>query len=264
MPIGLIIFIVLMVVFSFFCFYMAIKMGNRNVERGLTWAGQKPVQKRDNGDLSEDLNKVKNLCDKREYYLDKYKNDVEYEKLSRAFNELATAYNRWTIEILGTPQLGKKPMNPYVAGGIGYGVGGIVGGVAMGVTAQNEQNKYEERLALFNKQLASINSQGDKAMFIYDEINSIINRSVIPKETVNDSLIVNEDIKEVPSTDDTYENIIIQYLKSNSPALTSEILLNNVELQGLSIQKVSAICRKLVKEDVIRVSKDKGKTLYSL
>ena len=151
MTTGLIVFLTITGIFIVFCIYMLIKTSKANLKRGLTWTGQKPVKNVSKESLSDQLKKVKVLADKREFYLDKYKNDVEYEKLQRAFNELATTYNRWAQEILSTPQLGKKPMNPYVAGGIGYGVGGIVGGVAMGMSAQNNMDKYEKRLAQFNQ-----------------------------------------------------------------------------------------------------------------
>ena len=73
-----------------------------------------------------------------------YENDPEYERLKMAYDALPTAYNRWVQEILRTPMVGKKPINTFVAAGIGDGIAGLGGAVIMGVAAQNENNKYEQ------------------------------------------------------------------------------------------------------------------------
>ena len=120
------------------------------------------------------MKRAKSLCDRRNQILSDFKNNVDYEKLKIALDVLPSAYNRWAQEILAAPMVGKKPMNPFVAAGIGDSIAGLGGAVMMGVAAQNENNKYEERLALFKSQLARINVSGDKVAFLVDEIETIL------------------------------------------------------------------------------------------
>lgn len=130
------------------------------------------------------MNTAKNYCDSSQAYLARYKNDIEYPILKDALRELPTAYNKWLIEILGAPMVGKAPMNPYVAAGIGNAVAGLGGAVIMGVDAQKKMNAYNDAVESFNKQLFSIKSAGERVAFLVDEIGRIVIRA--PKEVFYD------------------------------------------------------------------------------
>ena len=129
--------------------------------------------------ISSLIKKTKALCDKSDYYLEKYKNDVEYEKLKTAFVELCIAYNRMAQQILATPTLGRRPVDPFVAAGIGNGLAGPAAGVVMGLSAQDKMNTYNDNLAQFNSNLAKIGTCEQKCLYLYDEITAIISRDII-------------------------------------------------------------------------------------
>lgn len=252
------------------------KMTNARYSSGQRYSGK--MTGSTNGSVSL-MNHAKSLCDKREIYLTRYQNDVEYQKLENAFNALPTAYNRWAIDILGTPQVGKKPINPYAAGGAGYAVGGIVGGVAMGLAASNEQDKYEQRLKLFNSQLSKIYNSGEKVAFLVDEIDSIIERSVIPapvnKKTASSSVQATSSVKAAPDSitraeeekkkkqkqDNKYRALILCSLEKSPDSSVKDIISSQPELKDLSSQKCAFLLRKLCEEGIVKVSDDRKYTI---
>lgn len=113
------------------------------------------------------------LCNSREAVISRCKTDEDKEIVNHLINELATSYNKWVLEVLGTQEMGKKPLNPYVAAGIGNAVAGVGGAIVMGVAAQNENIQYQERLNEFNKQLASIATAEQKVEYLVNKIHDI-------------------------------------------------------------------------------------------
>jgi len=130
------------------------------------------------------MKKAKSLCDSKSIYLERYKEDVDYKVLKKAFDELPTAYNRWLQEILSTPMIGKKPINTYVAAGIGTGIAGVGGGIIMGVSAQNQNNLYEQRVKEFTTHMSRINSNREKVYFLVTVIERITTRPISKIENV--------------------------------------------------------------------------------
>ena len=214
---------------------------------------------------SDLIKKVQAINGKRDYYLKKYRNDAEYKKLEMALYELPDAYNRWAQQILSTPGTGKAPMNPFVAAGIGNAVAGIGGAIVMGASAENQQNKYNERVEQFNRNLASIRSWGEKVAFLTDEIESITSRAVI--EVTSNKETEDEKSPNGNSTENAIDDpmdVILRYLQSNSPSTCSEIRMNNPKLSKLSSQKVTSLCVRMVKEGWIKKLSEGNKTLYTV
>ena len=119
------------------------------------------------------IKKAKAYCDSSKTLLEIYKDRPQFEYLKLALNELSTIYNKYLQEILSTPMVGKSPINPFIASGIGSGIAGVYGGIAMGIAAQNEANKYNARISQFREHYDSINTTIDKIAFLVNEIELI-------------------------------------------------------------------------------------------
>ena len=83
-----------------------------------------------------------------------YEDDEFCNKLS---DKYATAFNKLGIEILHTPMLPKKPINPFVASAIGNSLGGLALGVTAGMSAIEKNKIYDKILAEFQSTQRGIN-----------------------------------------------------------------------------------------------------------
>ena len=131
-------------------------------------------------EITEIMQRAKYYVDNRDYYLFYYLFDIEYDLLNEALDKMVSAYHRCVQGILGTTIVGKPPVNAFTAAGIGNAIGGIYGALSMGVTAANEQIKYEERLEQFKKDYKALTNSGLQLKFLVDTADQITSRQPQP------------------------------------------------------------------------------------
>lgn len=128
-------------------------------------------------DYSELIKVSGDLIKNETLYQISYIGDTAFSKLHKAYHEFAVTYNLYAQQILSTPMLSKKPVNPVIAAAIGNGIAGIAGGVMMGVNAYNSNVRYNNDVAEFSRNLSRIDSSADKLAFIVQEIVNILQHS---------------------------------------------------------------------------------------
>lgn len=109
--------------------------------------------------------------------LSRYGNDKDYYKLELALNELCISNNKCLQNILSAPTIDKKPMDTFIAAGIGNTIAGTGGAIVMGASAYDKNQKWEKQVTEFNKHLSKINSTEDQVAYLAREIHMIIDRS---------------------------------------------------------------------------------------
>lgn len=113
-----------------------------------TYGGvSRKTQQKINEEL-EYMAQVRSLFNRREENLSKCPEEKR-EKLTIAYNELATAYNNYGIHILRMPSYEKMPMSSITAAA----VGSAIGGTAVGVAAAMQAKEKEEKVIQHNKEV---------------------------------------------------------------------------------------------------------------
>ena len=163
--------------FIIMVFLMAIVIGVVSVFSNFPelFEGKKP---RENKTLNL-INEANRLFENKENFLSACKDEKEKRRLEIAFDEMFHAYIVVRQEALyavayGTCMKGKKPINPYIAAGIGNGLAGFGGAVAMGTAAHIENEKYNESERKFQQQIIKCQVSEKDLEKSIDKIKSMI------------------------------------------------------------------------------------------
>ena len=115
-------------------------------------------------------NQVKNEWNKRNDVVDRakimannlsnnmksYKKRKDYKAIELIYSNINICINNYYSQILSTPVLPKKPLDPYVAGGIADGLVGGASGFYVGINQLMKQQEYKKMLEKFDSSLYGI------------------------------------------------------------------------------------------------------------